>query len=689
MNGQSQQPTVQEQPVGDGQGIQVKVISPSAAREEKTTRISAVFVAHGMGQQRKIETLNLIADGLIKHDTEEVRKTTGPTPEVVTIDTRDGYLHGVKLRLKGENAEPEAHVFEGYWAPLAEGAVSLRELMAFLVGAGLNGLAKTGRPFIRFLFNTRHSFPADFRVTILLLTAMLVVAALVIMNMAIVTVAALKSPLTNSPDWLPGLQLDLTTLFNLFLIVAGVFGLIILLSYTLRDCVGTGDKSSQNSQEKKKKSLARRESLIKPSIALFVATIGTTIACGLAIPLLFYGHAYGPQPPPSPPPEYLKEAFGAGSVSIINCAFSLILLLIVILLLVRAAGKIKNILQQRKEFKTVFQQGKNEPSLSPKSKFLLWGAAVVMLAIILALGISLVVTILRHLPGDWPAFTDFNSIKENPWTALKSASDSLSVLSWPLLIVVSWYVCGLLVQYVGDVALYVASHKLDRFNSLRENIRKTVYTAAAAVYEAPAPTGDGFAYDNVFIVGHSLGAVVVYDTLNRLINESELRNRKLNEDEARGRTLAEDELRERKLNVAGRTKLLLTFGSPQDKIAFLFARPESEKQPEKRTDTGSKGTGTGTVFIPIREALVAASQPLVQSADFRQFEWVNIYSKQDIISGRLDFFDQPPGEGTGHRQKPVLNLEDKEACTLLAAHVEYWDNSKLREILHEQITKNA
>ena len=75
--------------------------------------------------------------------------------------------------------------------------------------------------------------------------------------------------------------------------------------------------------------------------------------------------------------------------------------------------------------------------------------------------------------------TAFSSITENPWVVIKSVfyslsglGYSLSGLSWLLLIAVSWYVGGLLVQYLGDVALYVASHKLDRFDSLRENIQK-------------------------------------------------------------------------------------------------------------------------------------------------------------------------------------------------------------------------
>lgn len=152
----------------------VEVISPSAKREEKSAPQSAVFAAHGMGQQRQFDTLDQIASGLIKHDM-RVSGKPGNEPKVFTIGSGDGYLHGVKLRLNGGSAEHEVHIFEGYWAPLAEGAVNLRDVMAFLVSAGFNGLAKSGRPFIRYLFNQRHDFDADFPATIYLLMAMLVI----------------------------------------------------------------------------------------------------------------------------------------------------------------------------------------------------------------------------------------------------------------------------------------------------------------------------------------------------------------------------------------------------------------------------------------------------------------------------------------------------------------------------------
>ena len=98
----------------------------------------------------------------------------------------------------------------------------------------------------------------------------------------------------------------------------------------------------------------------------------------------------------------------------------------------------------------------------------------------------------------------------------------------------------------------------------------------------------------------SLGSVVAYDVLNRLLIDHRLNPDGVPE-------------------IAGRTRLFLTFGCPLDKTAFAFA---------------AQGAGTEA-----REALVASFQPLITDEDARP-RWVNIYSPWDIISGSLDYYDR-------------------------------------------------
>lgn len=210
---------------------------------------------------------------------------------------------------------------------------------------------------------------------------------------------------------------------------------------------------------------------------------------------------------------------------------------------------------------------------------------------------------------------------------------------WLGLFLVSLKVRQLFVQYLGDVAAYVDSHSLDKFNDIRTKIKTKVFEQAKTVYANPK-------YEHVAIIGHSLGSVVAYDTLNALINH--------------------DELNEKSLNVIKRTRLLMTFGSPLDKIAFLFA-----SQIRKATAT--------------REALAATLQPLIQQyVPFRDLKWINIYAPRDIVSGKLEFYDDKKN-GDYSTTREIDNIIDPEATIPLIAHTEYWNNPLLFDQLYNNL----
>jgi hypothetical protein len=217
-------------------------------------------------------------------------------------------------------------------------------------------------------------------------------------------------------------------------------------------------------------------------------------------------------------------------------------------------------------------------------------------------------------------------------------------LAWPLLLAASAYIRQVLVQYVGDVAIYVMPYKLDAFNDLRREIKQRVYAAAKAVYSQKE-------YDRVIVVGHSLGSVIAYDALNMLILEDE--------SGSKGKFL----------DVVSRTQLFLTFGSPLDKTAFVFA-------------VQARGTSEA------REALAGSVQPLIQDYRFRPKRWINVWSPWDIISGPLDLYDLPralhdfPDRTLTQR---VHNVRDREATTLLMAHVEYWKNPLVVGTIYDAI----
>ena len=144
------------------------------------------------------------------------------------------------------------------------------------------------------------------------------------------------------------------------------------------------------------------------------------------------------------------------------------------------------------------------------------------------------------------------------------------------------------------------------------------------------------------VVGHSLGSVVAYDVLNRLLIDHLVKPDTAPE-------------------IAKRTRLFLTFGSPLDKTAFIF---------------GAQGAGTEA-----REALAASVQPLISDAQVRP-RWVNIYSTWDIISGLLDFYDLPvsiePASGGEHQ-----GLKGDDASGRTRGYT--WRNETLFETLVEAL----
>jgi len=61
---------------------------------------------------------------------------------------------------------------------------------------------------------------------------------------------------------------------------------------------------------------------------------------------------------------------------------------------------------------------------------------------------------------------------------------------------------------------------------------------------------------------------------------------------------------------------------------------------------------------------------------------VNVYSRNDIISGALNFYEFSTPLPAGVTQvRTVDNQKDEDALVPLVAHVEYWTNRKVWEEL--------
>ena len=223
---------------------------------------------------------------------------------------------------------------------------------------------------------------------------------------------------------------------------------------------------------------------------------------------------------------------------------------------------------------------------------------------------------------------------------------------WPFLAIVSAQVRLLMVEFVGDVAAYVASNKVDCFDELRAKIKQMAKESLSAVYSAKSHYSEAFEYEKVCVVGHSLGSVIAYDTLNRVIADDQISTQT---DPQTGK-----KFKDGPAQIVKRTPLLLTFGSPLDKTAFFFSV-------------------IGKTTRHIREQLAAVVQPLIENDMVRErIRWVNVFSPSDIVSGSLDFYELPRWKADpAQASKCIQNQPDDDALVPLVAHVDYWSNKKV------------
>jgi hypothetical protein len=221
----------------------------------------------------------------------------------------------------------------------------------------------------------------------------------------------------------------------------------------------------------------------------------------------------------------------------------------------------------------------------------------------------------------------------------------VSLLFWGA-VALSAFIRYFIIEYVGDVAAYISPYKASKFQALRDSIQKVGFDAASLVYgftRAPIPD-----YKKVVFAAHSLGSVLAYDTLNAMINL--------------------DLVSGRHKDVVGRTHALITFGSPLDKTAFLFRNQAN------------------TLSDPLREQMAAANQPLIVDYMFRgpHFQWTNIYAPRDVISGSLEYYDDPADPQ--YAAKRIDNQPDPDAKIPFYAHVQYWNNPTLARVLLRAIS---
>lgn len=608
-------------------------------------RSVAVFVTHGMGQQLRFATLDMVANGLekaLKRWTFDGRAVTDVTVTARTAPLGDVRTQRLEMgvQLDGADSPLAVHLYEGYWAPLTEGRVTLRDVMRFLVRGAWNGLKKgVGQPFERYMFGHNAIHRVQIATFLGLLTTALVLGSLVLLNTVVAAVVieagydVLAGPAAEASASV--VAPALTNLVTAYLGATLLLGIAVIATTAAARYDGPRPGRA-------------REAWLAVLTAGVVAWVAATLLTGM-LTLSVLLHAAG------------LETLLGGLIEPLAWAAGL-------LIVAALVGGALSLLHGRRLVRGYVQAQMQGEAYDgrPLSGFLAKLLSVVLTGAVVASVAYAVVWMSVEGVTDGlarGAFLPAALATDEPW---------FRPLVWFSLFGVSALIRNVIVQYFGDVAAYVSAHTLDRFAELREAIRDAVDTILDGIYHSRAPDGTP-AYDDVAVVGHSLGSVVAYDALNRVLTED----------------VSAAEYGEG-VDVLGRTRLLLTFGSPLDKTAYIF---RAQNQSLSR----------------VREALATAVQPLIQNVSYRAFPWVNVHSPRDVIGSGLDLYDPPvtkgyqrkgladggAGAGDVHRQlallrevvgEPgcpycVLDVRDPGARIPLVAHNEHWRTRAVFDVL--------
>ena len=202
-----------------------------AVQPPGATKKRAVWIVHGMGQQIPYETLEQLADGLIR-EAEHSNPGLRIKPLFREVRVGDTVLQRVELTFpRAGRDSQEVHLYECYWAPMTEGAVQLRDVVKFLWDGGGRGLINFFTGFARALFGNMVEFSLTWRTPLYLLVTLAVLAALTVINAIIVGTGASLAGISSSQKFVPcALVPYLTAMASIVCAVTISFGATLFLA---------------------------------------------------------------------------------------------------------------------------------------------------------------------------------------------------------------------------------------------------------------------------------------------------------------------------------------------------------------------------------------------------------------------------------------------------------------------------
>lgn len=214
----------------------------------------------------------------------------------------------------------------------------------------------------------------------------------------------------------------------------------------------------------------------------------------------------------------------------------------------------------------------------------------------------------------------------------------IPVLSMAIAVVLR-RVTKLIAELMGDVVIFTTADARSRNHDTRERLLKGAVEELRPLLE----TDD---YEQVIVVGHSLGSLIAYDALNRIIVDMN----------------AEGGIRPQNGHkITG----MVTLGSPLDKAAFYFREHTGDHEFVRRQILRHVHGFKGAPYLE-DESPISIDSPI--QANLEEAQWLNFYHLQDPVSGHLDAYQV---------DKNILCEEQVEGPA--EAHRMYWTYDRVYE----------
>ena len=263
-----------------------------------------------------------------------------------------------------------------------------------------------------------------------------------------------------------------------------------------------------------------------------------------------------------------------------------------------------------------------------------------------------VMAVLIFLGFAWGAWCIASANPEIESLVNSMSKDRLIFKALALGVTIFW-LRRILVDYVGDIAVYVSADKKTKGYEARSKILDGSTEALKRLLGDKKKN-----FDQVIVAGHSLGSVIAYDTINELLSQVWASEDQTGQSPRP--SASKDEMK--------KLKGLVTFGSPLDKISYFFREQVSERQAYRaqilsflhsfQKERAGREYGDAT-FKYVDEDVPADKARLFPKLE--AVKWLNVYSWMDPVSGRLDFY-------TLHKDAQ----RHRWYFPPVAAHLKYW-----------------